>query len=63
MSHNEGRLFRVDPSGSVAKLLDLTVTETGIADFTHVPESRQVVFPTFVDNRVMAFTLPDGPKR
>lgn len=61
VSHNEGRLYRVDGAGEVVPLLDLTVVGTNIADFAFVPETGQVIFPTFLDNRVMAVRVaPSG---
>jgi hypothetical protein len=55
VSHNEGRLFRVDGRGGVVKLLDTSVAGRPIADFCYA-EGR-VVFPTFNDNRVAAYAL------
>ena len=55
VSHNEGRLFRVNADGGVAKLLDLTVISRNIADFTYA--NGRLYIPTFTDNRVMAYTL------
>lgn len=60
VSHNEGRLFEVSAGGEVTLLLDLTVPGTSIADFAYLPERRLVVFPTFLDNRVVAERLPTG---
>jgi hypothetical protein len=57
VSHNEGRLFRVTPEGSVARILDTTVIGRPLADFTFIPSKGLIVFPTFTDNRVMAFGL------
>ncbi len=57
VSHNEGRLFRISPDGSVAKLLDLTAVGVPIADFTYDPVTGRVIFPTWTDNRVMAYRL------
>lgn len=58
VSHNEGRLFHVCADGAVTLLLDRSVTGGNIADFTFIPESATVVYPTFLDNRVAAETLP-----
>ena len=58
VSHNEGRLFRITPSGGVTKILDLTVIGRNIADFDFIPEKNLVVFPTFADNRVLAYNIP-----
>ncbi len=57
VSYNDGQLLRVTPEGEVTALLDLTGPGTNIADFDYLPEAGQVVFPTFLDNRVMAYTV------
>jgi hypothetical protein len=57
VSHNEGRLFRVTLDGKVAKLLDTTVVGVGLANFAFVPGSGLLVFPTWTDNRVLAYTV------
>ncbi|MEI6614479.1 MAG: hypothetical protein WCL37_06250, partial [Chrysiogenales bacterium] len=56
-THNEGRLFRVSPDGRVNLLLDTTVIGQNLADFTFIPGSNLLVFPTWLDNRVTAFRL------
>lgn len=56
LSHNEGRLFRVAADGRVIKLLDTTVVGWPIADFDLA--KGRIVFPTFNDNRVMAYRWP-----
>jgi sugar lactone lactonase YvrE len=57
VSHNEGRLYRVSPSGEVTKLLDTSVPGINSADFAYVPEKGLVVIPTFGGNSVAAYTL------
>jgi len=57
VSHNEGRLFRVTPDGRVTKILDATAQRMNMADFGYDPGRNMVVFPTFIDGRVMAFRL------
>ncbi len=57
VSHWEGRLFRIAPSGAVVKLLDTTVRDWPVADFEVVPDRGLIVIPTFLDNRVMAYRL------
>lgn len=56
VSHNEGRLFLVTADGRATKLLDTTVVGQNIADFTLA--KGLVIFPTFTDGRVVAYTLP-----
>jgi sugar lactone lactonase YvrE len=57
VSINEGRLVRVSPEGRVTTLLDTSAVGTNIADFDYIPEKKMLVLPTFVDNRVVAYTL------
>lgn len=57
VSHNQGRLYSITPSGQVTKLLDTTVPEINLADFEYAAEKRLIIIPTFVDNRVIAFKL------
>ncbi|MCJ7487102.1 MAG: SMP-30/gluconolactonase/LRE family protein [Candidatus Aminicenantes bacterium] len=57
VSHNQGRLFRVMPSGVVTKILDTTTVQMNLADFTVIPGSSLLVAPTYTDGRVVAFTL------
>jgi sugar lactone lactonase YvrE len=57
VSHNQGRLFRVMPSGVVTKILDTTTVQMNLADFTVIPGSSLLVAPTYADGRVVAFTL------
>ncbi len=57
VSINEGRLVRVSPQGQVTTLLDTTAVGANIADFDYIPEKRMLVLPTFLDNRVVAYTL------
>jgi sugar lactone lactonase YvrE len=55
----EGKLYRVDPSGGLDKLVDTTGPGDYIANFDYVPERGLVVAPTFTGNRVMTYDLPD----
>lgn len=57
VSHNEGRLFRVSPTGEVTKLLDTSVPGRPIANFALLPEEGLVVIPTWTDNRVVAYSV------
>lgn len=57
VSLNEGRLFRVSPKGEAVKVLDTSVVQMNLADFTYVPSARTAVFPTYLDGRVVAFTI------
>ena len=57
MSCNEGYILGVTPAGEVTTILDLTAPGTYIADFDYVPERNLLVFPTFLDNRVIAYRM------
>ncbi len=57
VSHNEGRLMRVNRDGQVTLLLDTTVIGQNLADFTLIPGRNLIVFPTWLDGRVTAFSL------
>ena len=57
VSINEGRLFRVTPRGEVAKILDTSVVQMNLADFTYIPGAGTAVFPTYLDGRVVAYTI------
>lgn len=58
VSHNEGRLFRISPSGEVTRLLDTTVVGLPCANFAWVEEGRLAVCPAFTENRVVAWRIP-----
>ncbi len=64
VSHNEGRLFRITASDGttsrVTKLLDTSVRGIPLANFAFLAEEGLAVFPTFTDNRVVAYRLPPG---
>jgi len=57
VSLNEGRLFRVSPSGDTVKILDTSVVQMNLADFTYIPGARTAVFPTYLDGRIVAYTI------
>jgi sugar lactone lactonase YvrE len=55
VSHNEGRLYRIESTGEVTKLLDTSVPGVPIADFTIIPEMRLFVIPNFTKGSVTAW--------
>ncbi|MBE0711858.1 MAG: hypothetical protein IH583_05690, partial [Candidatus Aminicenantes bacterium] len=57
VSHNQGRLFRVMPSGVVTKILDTTTVQMNLADFAYIPGPGLLVVPTYADGRIAAFKL------
>ncbi len=68
VSHNEGRLFRITLPGEakgegnarITKLLDTSVRGIPLASFAFLAKKGLAVFPTFTDNRVVAYRLPPG---
>lgn len=63
VSHTEGRLFRVTPAGVVTKLLDTSVPGQYLANFAFIPEQGLLVFPTWIDNRVVAYSIGKTEER
>ncbi len=59
VSHWEGRIYRVSPSGEIEKLLDTSVPGVYSADIEYVSERGLLVVPTFYDNRLVAYRLAD----
>lgn len=57
VSHNEGRLYLVSPSGEVRRLLDTTGPEQNLADFDYVPELDLVVCPGWIRGNLVAYRL------
>jgi sugar lactone lactonase YvrE len=57
VSHWEGKVYRISPSGQVKKLLDMTVPEINCADLEFVGEKSLIVIPTFFVNKVMVYEL------
>jgi sugar lactone lactonase YvrE len=59
VSHNEGRVYRLSPDGSVTRLIDTTVTGERAADFAYLPEEGLVVVPTFYTDSVVIYRVSD----
>jgi hypothetical protein len=59
VSHWEGRIFRISPSGEVEKIVDTTAPEGYSADFGYSSEKKMLVVPTFYGNTVKGYTLSD----
>jgi sugar lactone lactonase YvrE len=57
LSQVEGRIYRVALGGQPEKILDVTTTGAGCADFGYAPESGTLLVPTFQDNRVCTYRL------
>lgn len=56
VSHWEGLLYHVTSDGNVIELMNAT-GQFNTADFEYIPEKQLFIFPTFVDNRLIAFRL------
>jgi sugar lactone lactonase YvrE len=57
VSHWDGRVYRVSPSGDAVKLLDTTGPGLNCADIEYVAERDVLVVPTFVQNKVSAYQV------
>jgi sugar lactone lactonase YvrE len=57
VSHWQGRVFRITPSGDVTKILDLSVPGIYCADFEYIPERDLLIIPTFFDNRLVTYRI------
>jgi DNA-binding beta-propeller fold protein YncE len=57
VSHWEGKVYRITPSGQVTKLLDTTVPGFNCADLEFITEKNLLVIPTFMKNKVAAYKL------
>ena len=57
VSHWQGRVFRITPTGEVTKILDLSVQGIYCADFEYLPEENVIVIPTYFDNRLITYQL------
>ena len=57
VSHWQGRVFRITPSGDVTKILDLSVQGIYCADFEYIGDSNIIVIPTYFDNRLITYQV------
>jgi sugar lactone lactonase YvrE len=57
VSHGEGRIFRVSPTGDFSKILDVTGLQQWTADFDYIAKKNLLIVPTFLNNKVVAYTL------
>jgi sugar lactone lactonase YvrE len=60
VSHWQGRLFKITPSGDVTKILDLSVPGIYLADFEYIPDRDIIIIPTFFDNRLVTYRIEGG---
>lgn len=59
VSHFNGRLYRVTPSGETSRLMDTTARSMRLADFEYVPEKDLLVVPTLQNNTLVAYRFDD----
>ncbi len=59
VSHWEGQLYRITPSGEITELLDLLPEGLNIADFEYIKDQRLLVIPTFLGNKIVAYKLEE----
>jgi len=59
VSHNEGKLYRIAPSGEIEKLADTTGPGVSAADFAYSADRGLLAVPTFVDDRVVLYRLAE----
>jgi sugar lactone lactonase YvrE len=57
VSHWEGQLYRIDREGTPVEILDLLPDGLNVADFEYVTDTRTLIIPTFVGNRVVAYRV------
>lgn len=57
VTHNEGRLYRISPTGDVDKLVDTSVLERNLADLEVVPDEDLVLVPTYIDGSLIGYHL------
>ena len=57
VSHWEGQVYEVSPSGEVVEVLDTMGKKLNVADFEFLPEKNLLLVPTYMGNRVAAFSV------
>lgn len=57
VSHWEGEIMRVRPSGEIESLVDTRASGFNTADLAFDPEKKLLLVPTFFDNRVFLYRL------
>ncbi|UCF32949.1 MAG: SMP-30/gluconolactonase/LRE family protein [Phycisphaerales bacterium] len=57
VSHWEGQVYRISPEGDVVEILDTMAEGLNNADFELIKEKNLLVSPTFMGNKVVAYTL------
>ncbi len=57
VSHWEGQVYRITPSGDVVELLDTMDARLNSADFEYIADESLLIIPTFLGNRVTAYRV------
>ena len=60
VSHWEGQVYLISPSGEVVEILDTMNAGLNAADFEFIKEKNLLVVPTFLGNKVVAYELAAG---
>lgn len=59
VSHWEGQVYLIYPTGEVIEVLDLMGEGLNTADFEFIKEKNLLIIPTFMGNKVVAYKLKD----
>ena len=62
VSDFRGKVYRIAPDGLKTLLLDVTGPKEYCANFAYVPGRDLLVIPTLVDNRIVAYRLPQSSR-
>ena len=57
VSHWEGQVYMIYPTGEVVEVLDIMDQGLNTADFEFIKEKNLLIIPTFMGNKVVAYTL------
>jgi sugar lactone lactonase YvrE len=55
ISHNEGRLYQINPEEEIIKMVDSTNKGIPIANFLLISHKNLIIIPTFIDNRILIY--------
>jgi sugar lactone lactonase YvrE len=57
VSHWEGQVYEITPSGEVVEVLDVKDQNLNVADFEFLMDRNLLLAPTYMGNRVAAYTV------
>jgi sugar lactone lactonase YvrE len=57
VSHWEGQVYEITPSGEVVEVLDVMGEKLNVADFEFLPDRNMLLVPTYMGNRVSAYSV------